>query len=136
MTYSDLKHIKRRVYQLLKDEFNLTNIHKDDKVFYQILQDQQIIQGVYIISNRTGLLHIKGPWISNLVINPRFRRQGIATKMLKDAINSRDELYLWSSEPLVFPLLFDLGFKFVGSSKKDGYSTLVAVFKVTKQKLD
>ena len=117
MTYSDLKHIKRRVYQLLKDEFNLTNIHKDDKVFYQILQDQQIIQGVYIISNRTGLLHIKGPWISNLVINPRFRRQGIATKMLKDAINSRDELYLWSSEPLVFPLLFDLGFKFVGSSK-------------------
>jgi len=136
MTYSDLKHIERRVYQLLKDEFNLTNIHKDDKVFYQILEDQLIVQGVYIISNRAGLLGIKGPWISNLVINPKFRRQGIATKMLKDAINSRDELYLWSSEPLVFPLLFDLGFKFVGSSKKDGYSTLVAVFKVIKQKLD
>lgn len=136
MTDSYSKYIKERVYQLLKDEFNLTDIHKDDEVFYQILEDELIVQGVYIISKRVGLLGIKGPWISNLVISPRYRRQGIATKMLKDAINSRDELYLWSSEPIVFPLLFNLGFKFVGSSKKDGYSTLVAVFKVTKQKLD
>lgn len=136
MTDSYSKYIKERVYQLLKDEFNLTDIHKDDEVFYQILEDELIVQGVYIISKRVGLLGIKGPWISNLVIIPRYRRQGIATKMLKDAINSRDELYLWSSEPIVFPLLFNLGFKFVGSSKKDGYSTLVAVFKVTKQKLD
>lgn len=136
MTDSYSKYIKERVYQLLKDEFNLTDIHKDDEVFYQILEDELIVQGVYIISKRVGLLGIKGPWISNLVISPLYRRQGIATKMLKDAINSRDELYLWSSEPIVFPLLFNLGFKFVGSSKKDGYSTLVAVFKVTKQKLD
>ncbi|MCP4484149.1 MAG: GNAT family N-acetyltransferase [Arcobacter sp.] len=136
MTNLYSKYIKERVYKLLKDEFDLTNIHKDDEVFYQILEDELIVQGVYIISKRVGLLGIKGPWISNLVISPRYRRQGIATKMLKEAINSRDELYLWSSEPLVFPLLFDLGFKFVGSSKKDGYSTLVAVFKVTKQKLD
>jgi ribosomal protein S18 acetylase RimI-like enzyme len=136
MTDSYSNYINERVYQLLKDEFNLTDIHKDDEVFYQILEDELIVQGVYIISKRVGLLGIKGPWISNLVISPRYRRQGIATKMLKDAINSRDELYLWSSEPIVFPLLFNLGFKFVGSSKKDGYSTLVAVFKVTKQKLD
>lgn len=128
--------VKEQVYELLKHEFNLSSVNKRDQVFVETTEDGSILKGLYIISNRVALLGIKGPWITNIGVNPKFRRRGIATKMLRDAIKYRDKLFLWSAEPIIFPILLEYGFKFVGSSIFPGHDTLVAVFKFTKQKLD
>lgn len=128
--------VKEQLYKLLKNEFNLSSVDKHDQVFVETTEDGSILKGCYIISNRVTLLGIKGPWITNIAVNPNFRKRGIATKMLRDAINDRDELFLWSAEPIIFPILLEYGFNFVGSARFQGHDTLVAVFKFTKQKLD
>ena len=71
-----------------------------------------------------------GPWIADLVVDPKYQKQGIG-KMLLDAMNLKvkelglEKLYLFAFDPTL-PGYYNLqGFKTIGTDEFKGYPVTV-----------
>lgn len=104
-----IEEIESLYYEELKQDMPLTYIALDD----------EIPVGSCTLELNSGIRPDLGPWIGDLVVAPKYQKQGIG-KMLLDATTSKAaelgicKLYLFTFDPTIPEYYTKLGWKKIG----------------------
>lgn len=127
---SQAPHVRRETQRLIYRYFGTDTLPPLHRIFVKVVSGGFVLVGTYTLEDDdlegSGC---PGPWIADLVVKPKFRGQGYATELIKDAKKRvSSSLFALCANPMVFRIFFDEGFKFVSSSPVKDSLTDVAIF--------
>ena len=108
----EIEEIESLYYEELKPDMPLT----------YIALDGETPVGSCTLELNGGIRPDLGPWIGDLVVDPKYQKQGIG-KMLINAVNERakelgfEKLYLFTFDPTITQYYKSLGWKKIGMDK-------------------
>lgn len=115
-----IEEIEALTYEELNQDMPLTYIALDDK----------IPVGFCTLQLNEDIRPDLGPWIADLVVDPKYQKQGIGKMLISTTIIKAKELglkklYLFTFDPTIVGYYNLYGFKAIGTDKLKGFTVTV-----------